>query len=585
MNPIFTALASNVSIDEILGYLIKRYPHMREKIGFALDSGYKPNDIIAMLKSYDKKAFKQTAENPISKKESEYLMTRRGRKLTQAEQAASNVMQTREKKKEQLKNVGKAALVTAGGYAAAQAIPALLSRLGRGVYPSEILPAQKALPGPQARRGLPAPGPQAPTAPTGTPGAPPTKPSPQPAPPAGQGTPQTPGPLTPPNAPRAPNPKHTALIKQMGIEGIIQGLSGKEDPATIAQVLDQHFLKPAQKKWISEQTQEPLENVIADYLAEQPRQPSTETRQELPSEAIQPSPTTDLLPEPTKLVEEKPIEQPQVSTELAKGDTVTLPNGKQGKIKDLAKKVATVVRDDGRTGQYRVQDLKKLEEAKPKAQGYAPALYQMPGESNEDWEKRKTVAKASKKAAWEIMQGKTFLDFGPIPKEALGISGISVADDVLSFLAGAGGAYELLDEDDRKEIEDVRDKYGAQITPNMVWNMLVVQEPKLAKSEIRPKSVKRGKEMLKTGQMGSSEFRRSLTHMVYGMISGKDISTELHDKIKKISTARTLSEHFVDAFKHGKMQKMSEEMDKLMDDEYFNSLFTDEIEEMVKKYR
>jgi hypothetical protein len=579
---------------QVLDFLKHQIPSLKKGIKSAKESGYPDQMILQFLSN------KIPSKNPKAAKE----------QLTHQQQYLKNVgIKTKGEREEErnqfLKTAAQVGLASIPAYRLGQSLGLIARSASKAIYPSEILPAltkQKQLTSPATRLGLPAtrlglpaPGPKAPTQPKlpmspnpqlqsnqltnpnlgllpqhpqQNPDVGPQPQQPQQAPPAGQATAQTPGPLTP-DVPRQPNPKHPDLIKQMGLENIVKGLANKEDPKTISQVVEQHFLKPEQKKWLSSQTDEPLENVISDYIAEHKSFSNDQPLEGNDSE--------------TQEAVTQELPKKEESKEISAGDNVSVPSGKKGKVKDISKKIATVAFENGRDGRYLIKDIKKLTESKPEAKKFEMALYHKPGETKEEWEQRKFLADASKKAAQEIVKGKSFLDF-PIPKEALGVTGLSVAEDVLNFMAGNANAYEYLDKDDREEVEQARDLYGAQITPNMVWNMLLVHEPKLSQTEMRPKSVK-GKEMIKGGKMGSTEFRRSLTHMVYGMISGKGISTALSDKIQKLSNARVILDTFDQSFKQGKQHKISEEMSKLMDDDYFNGLFTEEIEEMVKKLR
>ncbi len=530
---------------QTLNFLGNKFQKLKSPIKQAQQIGHKAEDILEFLSG--KQNFKG---------DNEFRRTQRGLGYTEKG----------ERLKKGIKTAAMALPLAAVGYGA---IRAAFAR-NQAIRPSAILPplpqqqAQRALPGPQAQRGLPAPGPRAPT---------------QPQPPQPQGpAPATPGLTqqlpTQTATPSAPEPTQSSEMPEVPELKAIQ-----QKEADIGQLWD------LAKKG---KTQGNPFLKMANQLIKKGDIKDVKTFTNFRNwwQATEGKPRSNPLVEFEKFrVETKgmfePTEKPAET--FKKGDQIQLPSGKKATIKDISEKVARVAREDGKEAQYRVTDLKKLSEATPKAKEYAKALYQQPGEPKEEWENRKLIAHAAKKAAKEIVQGKTFLDF-PIPPEAIAHGGLSVAEDVLNFMAGNSNAYEYLDEDDREEIEAARDLYGAQITPNMVWNMLLVQEPKLKQPEMRPKSVK-GRETIKGGKMGSSEFRRSLTHMVYGMISGKGLSTELADKITKLSGARALLDTFDEAFKQGKRAKIDEEMEKLMDDEYFNSLFTDEVEEQLKRIR
>jgi hypothetical protein len=65
------------------------------------------------------------------------------------------------------------------------------------------------------------------------------------------------------------------------------------------------------------------------------------------------------------------------------------------------------------------------------------------------------------------------------------------------------------------------------------------------------------------------------------VLSGKNISPELADKINKISDATAKMDVIVKAAEAGKFIACQEEMEKMMEDEYFFSLFTDEVEQLA----
>jgi hypothetical protein len=86
--------------------------------------------------------------------------------------------------------------------------------------------------------------------------------------------------------------------------------------------------------------------------------------------------------------------------------------------------------------------------------------------------------------------------------------------------------------------------------------------------------------------MGTAEIRRYLTHAVYGALSGKTITTQLADKIQKISSAAMAIDAMAEAAKQGNMNAMIKEQERLLqEDEYFYSLFTDLVEEKARELR
>jgi len=225
--------------------------------------------------------------------------------------------------------------------------------------------------------------------------------------------------------------------------------------------------------------------------------------------------------------------------------------------------------------------------------------YRYPGEAKEEFDNRKLMFDAINKASHALVKGKSFLDYMPINKEGSPRVQISTAADVLRFMAGIPNIYDpLLDDSEREEISEAllesgqmstpglkpgsgeRDIYGAQMTPNLVWNLLLAVEPRLYKME-KPPSIK-GYKMAPGKKMGTAELRRFLTHSVYGVLSGRTISSELAEKIEKISNATASHDAIVKATKAGNVAKMEAEMEKLAkDDPYFLEMMDIELDDLL----
>ncbi len=225
---------------------------------------------------------------------------------------------------------------------------------------------------------------------------------------------------------------------------------------------------------------------------------------------------------------------------------------------------------------FRENQAQLISEAKSlETRNFSIPHYKYAGEDDEDFNNRSVLFDAIKKGAKAIIEGKTFLDF---PNAFT--KGSSTAQDVLRFMAGIPNIYSpLLDDEEKDELSNAliesgqlstpglkpapgeRDIYGAQITPNLVWNLLLAVEPRLSTME-RPPSVK-GYKTNKKGGMGTTELRRFLTHAVYGVLSGKTISTELSDKIARISVASSSVNAIANAAKLGKIDKIHEEMNRI----------------------
>lgn len=228
------------------------------------------------------------------------------------------------------------------------------------------------------------------------------------------------------------------------------------------------------------------------------------------------------------------------------------------------------------------ESLPKLEDLSLRKDAFAIADYKKPNESTQAFQERKVINDAINKAAKNIVEGKSFLDLiKEIPADQRNVAGMSTASDVLRFMAGIPNPYDpLLGEDEKQELHDAlmqsghrtieglrpspgeQNVYGAPMSPNMVWNMLLAVEPQLRTMKI-PRLT--GFETTKD----NAKMRRMLTHSVYGVLSGKRISTDLADKIAKISRATAGLDIIAQAAKAGNLLAMKREMERLMDDDEF----------------
>ncbi len=590
---VLRAISSGFNARQVLNFITRSHPQYAQRINGLMAAGYTADKI---LKHITDKEGKTT--------EDQYL----------TESEKTDRQDAERKKRVAINTI--AALGTAGAVGAGL-YQALSPQASGAIQPSQILPAQQAAQRaqqpttinmqnrglPNQQRGLPAPparGLPSPKIPGGTQALGPIQPQPmqqtqQPISPAPQPMPSAPVPQRDPT-------KNLMLVKNLKEDGRISNLiQGGLPTAQIAGVLKS--LLPKDKFQALQSGEGGIEQVIEDVASTIQNQQSIPREKDVQEAPIQPPPIPqEKALQPVEQPIEQPKKEPEISKEIQTNDRVQTPKG-NAKVKDIHKKVATVVFDNGSKGQYDTSKLKKLEQAKPlKEKEFAIPNYRYADDTDEDFKDRETMFSAVEKAAKAISEGKSFLDF-PVSKQALkGVGGYSVAEDVLRFMAGIPNVYDsLLDEDEKEDLTDglfetgamtveglrptkgeAKAAYGAPMTPNMVWNMLLSVEPKLAEIK-KPKSIKGAK--APGARMSTTDIRRMLTHSVYGALSGKKITTKLADKITKISQAASYSDALTKAFEEGNRRKQDQEMERLMDDDYYYSLFTDEIEDMVKKYR
>lgn len=255
------------------------------------------------------------------------------------------------------------------------------------------------------------------------------------------------------------------------------------------------------------------------------------------------------------------------------------------------------VNDRVREAAFGKEKPKTMESYAQRAESFHVPNYHYAGESKKEFDNRKILYDAANKAAKAISEGKDFTDFmkttGKFDPESKGQI-YSTAADVLRFLAGIPNVYNaVLDEDEKQELSDSliaqgsmsegqrptegeRNVHGAQLTPNLIWNLLQSVEPRLTTME-RPKSIK-GHQMSPGGKMGSAELRRFLNHNVYGILSGKTVSSELAGIIEKVSQATSMMDSMIQAARAGNLRKMDEYMEKLMDMEFFKEVMGEELD-------
>lgn len=523
---ILSAISSGYPSRVILDYLVKKYPKHAGKIRTAEAAGYTSDQILRKI-SGDK-----------DNSDDEKYLTEHER--TQKNDASN-------KKKAYLQAIG--ALGTAGAVAAGAYG---LATSGRSIRPNEVLPpernrSQQGI-GTQQRKGI---GYNQPTRPR-------EQREPSPRFPSGQ------GPISPP-APRNPE-KNIDLIRNMREDTRVENiLKGVPDIATAIQVLKKVI--PRSKVALLEKAEGGFEQAIQDY-----------------AEHIQNNPPA--IKERSQPPQKQPKQEvPQLLEE-------------QGKIPQMQAQEQEFPKEELRPIQERTLEAalgatkQEIPETKPelKKENFNIPNYRYAGEPHEEFKNREILFSAVNKAAKAISEGKSFLDY-PFNKEAQ----YSTASDVLRFIGGIPNVYNaLLDDEEKQElsqgllgsfgpekgsIKGEGNIYGAQLTPNLIWNLLLSVEPKLSKIE-KPSSVK-GYKMSPGKKMGSSEIRRFLNHAVYGVLSGKTVSTDLADKIEKISSASAHLDIIAKAAKDGNLRKMDMEMQKLMDDAYFSEVMDIKLEEML----
>lgn len=552
---VFNALANGYTSQQVLGYLIRRYPQHAQAISVAQQASYPAHLILKHLtdpkNQYDEDQF-----------------------LTHEERTKRNIRKTNEQAN--LQAIG--ALGTLG---AAAAGAYYISQTGQAIRPNQILPAQ----GPRPRGGA---------------GGQPTinvqPQGPRPRGGGGGGLQQPNQPLGLPYKPQktqqqqqqSPSPKQF-IPKPMVPEQNFNLIKNIQEDIRVENILKQGFpiataasilrtVIPKSKVALLDKTEGGLEKVIADYAEYLQNQPPSTQQQQQQSPQMQQQQAFQMsqkemnqpenIPRPFEQMQEQQQSQQQKQFEL-KQDPMPL--------NERIQQAAFAERPE----------LKTLVDSSYQGKEFFIPNYKYPGETSEDYENRKLIFDAVNKAAKAITEGKSFLDF-PVSKEALkGIGGYSTASDVLRFMAGIPNVYdELLDPEEKQElfdalgpdqlsVESLRPTegqtaiHGAPMTPNLIWNLLLSIEPKLSNIK-RPPAIKGAP--IKGAKMDTTGFRRFLTHGVYGVLSGKSVPPDLSDKIQKISHATNSIDAIVKAAKDGNFRKVQKEIDDLYNND--NALFS-----------
>ncbi len=614
MGPIINALGFGYTANQVLSYITRRFPQYKNYIEKAALAGYAGNTILEYLGK----------EKGTKAQERSYL--------TEHQKIKKN-LKAQKRKERGLVATG---LATAGaiglgagiyGARAAAAAPQLIiprpfPRPGSGAVGQTINITPNR---PGGAPALPIRGaqPQIRAQPRQLTNQQPQIAQQQPIAPIAPIKPQPPAPITRPpiNTPPVITPpyehvpeKNIDLIKNIQADKrISQVVTSGLAPAAVIQVLRETL--PRSKQAILNRAEGGFEQAIADFTAYKQQEllkSGSEKKRLGGLEAFKNRNKNSLLNQeakrfeeqyqpPVPLIESQPISEeiiPANEPEPQQAAPIQQTQGAASTLQPSLYPVNPEVRNRTTSSAFSELAPKKLSEVSNLSRrNFSIPNYKYTGESETDFENRKIIFGAVNKAAEALGHGKSFLDF-PINKEAIKArGGYSTAADVLRFMAGMPNIYDpLLDDSERQElntavVRDIstpsiaaspgeRDVWGAQMTPNLVWNLLLSVEPRLGTME-KPPSVK-GYKMAPGGKMGTAELRRFLTHSVYGVLSGRTISTELADKIGAISKAASSIDVIAKAAKAGSQQKMYEEMERLYkDDHAFFEMMDIELDDLL----
>lgn len=342
MNILKNLQQSGYTAQQALNILSRTYPQLSSKIKQAASSGYSPKEIFSFL---GMAGFNKLSKFKGSKNEKSEDPYPEGNPYI----AADKAFRKNQEMPEGVKTAGKVAL----GTAAAASLPYLAPQLASSIAGSAIgraLPAAaRALP--TAARNAINPIVQA-VSKTVNPMA---QTIPKAASTGVQAGAKAAQAAQAAAAPAAQTVNAGKIFDMLGISKQVQNIAASVNPEDTASVIEQHLLKPGQRKWLKENVKEPLSSLVSRFMSESTSQetPENEPSAQMPEEEIeqpQPQQTQEISQTPLPQLP-NPIENSfQDSTnslvenqeDLKENKKVRLPNGHIGEIQSVKNGIATI---------------------------------------------------------------------------------------------------------------------------------------------------------------------------------------------------------------------------------------------------
>lgn len=234
------ALINGFSPDQVVNLLLKKFPQQRRKIEKAMSLGFGADQILKFLTKSEKGGVGN---------------------LQEATTLHEDTLQKEDQRRSKVHKTALGAAAIAGSAALPYVAPQLIQKAS-GMIGSLL---------PQMPQGpAPTPSPQNQT-PGQTIGAQVHAPG---------GIPNVPNMPSNPTQ-KAPNVDSKQIIQQMGLEDKIKTMQkAGNGPEQIAAGLEV-AMRPEQKKWLQSQTQQPLTEIVNDYLSQEPQQPPVPQQPEI----------------------------------------------------------------------------------------------------------------------------------------------------------------------------------------------------------------------------------------------------------------------------------------------------------------
>lgn len=222
------ASAAGYSAKQVLNFLVKSYPELSKYIQMATTAGFTANQIAKFIEKSGPEAMRKFEKGSYSPS----LMPYPGEEnnpYIQRDQAIKNY----EVLPKELKTAGKMALGAAGSYALSRALPKAISSI------SSILGSQEQTEIPQDQQ------------------------TEQPPIETSSIEPIIDAPQNPP-----PSVSASDLFSQMQLDKQIKQIGSTNTPDLVSKILEQHLMTPGQKKWLKEQTNVPLDQLVSQFFQE-----------------------------------------------------------------------------------------------------------------------------------------------------------------------------------------------------------------------------------------------------------------------------------------------------------------------------
>lgn len=332
MSPLTQAISQGFSAEQVIEYLLRKFPKYAKDIQKALGHGYSADQVLKYLTKGRK------GVNEFEGELTEHEKTRKS---------------DTEKQRSLERNIGKGALALGGAALGAYG----LARGGQSILP-EVLPAIQGVMNPKQDVEIDLT-PRIAHQPKQLEQQPPNQLIQQAISPEPSVPPQVPPQFSQtPIQPQASQINYGQILDQLGVKGIVDGLRENNPPELVSKVI-KYRLPKSQLQELESKLQAPIDQIIQNYIASAPpletlqekiaKGTSVEqTKKEIPSVNQEKDRFKDLIQSGKKKFEEH-MNAPEIQEKpkdrllkLDRGSSVLLPDGNIGEIEDVKQGIAKV---------------------------------------------------------------------------------------------------------------------------------------------------------------------------------------------------------------------------------------------------